>query len=162
MSVNLIFETSDKLRTTNFLTEQTYNIEELNIYINAIFGSFIQVFLILQNERNLYEIISLEKAGTSGGNVLYKVPINQKLRINNETMSVQIMVLDYRKDLYAYSPKLTMNITTEHYEIARQVYIAQEAGQRIQNYYEQIVMLTEQNKELYKKMCNKEESLNEN
>lgn len=146
---NFIFEENNKIRATNFSPTTYYNIEELNFYISTHFGAQVQVFLILQNTNKLYEIVELKRAGVQGQSILYKLPINQILRVNNEQVSMSLMVLDYNNSLYYYSRPVTMCITTEHYELARQVYIAKEVGSVVQSCYAQILDLTAKNQNIY-------------
>ena len=76
MSANFIFESPTKMRTTNFSPSITYDIGELNFYVSVKFGSNFQVFLILKNQKGIYDIVELTKTNTSTGlNVLYKFTI---------------------------------------------------------------------------------------
>lgn len=144
MAANFIFEGPDKLRVTSFSSVVHYNIEDLNFYISSrAFPSQVQVFLILKSQSGLYEIVELHKAGTSGQNILYKIPINQTLRITDEETIMQIMVLDYNIPTYYLSNTVKINICTNNYKLARQVYIAQEVGATVQDYYAKIIALSE-------------------
>ena len=61
------------------------------------------------------------------------------------------MLIDRTSGEFVYSSTLKVKISTENYQLARQVYISQQVGQKVQDLYIKIVGLTEENKELYKK-----------
>ena len=143
MAANFIFEGPGKLRVTSFISTAEYDIGELNFYISTKFGSRLQTFLILKSESGLYEIVELAKAGASGQNILYKLPINQKLRVGNEYVNLQLMILDLTNDLYHLSGETRIHITTNNYALARQVYIAQEVGAAVQDCYARILAIAE-------------------
>lgn len=144
MAANFIFEGPDKLRVTSFSSVVQYDIGELNFYISTRFGTRIQVFLVLKNETGLYEIVELAKAGVSGQNTLYKLPINQKMRVGNEKVMLSLLILDDSNETYSISPSTQIHITTDNYVLARQVYIAQEVGSAIQDCYARILTIAEQ------------------
>lgn len=142
MAANFIFEGPDRLRVTSYSAVAHYDVGELNFYISTKFGQKLQVFMILKNESGLYEIVELTKAGASGQNILYKLPINQRLRVGNEKVQLSILVLN--DDLYYISQPTNIQITTDNYVLARQVYIAQEVGSVVQDCYARTLALVEQ------------------
>lgn len=144
MAANFIFEGPNKLRVTSFSSVARYDVGELNFYISTKFGSRLQVFMILKNEVGLYEIVELAKSGVSGQNVLYKLPINQKLRVGNERVLLSLLLLDNVNNTYYISPETQIHITTDNYILARQVYIAQEIGSAVQDCYARVLALAEQ------------------
>lgn len=144
MAANFIFEGPNKLRVTSFSSVARYDVGELNFYISTKFGSRLQVFMILKNEVGLYEIVELAKSGVSGQNVLYKLPINQKLRVGNERVFLSLLLLDNVNNTYYISPETQIHITTDNYILARQVYIAQEIGSAVQDCYARVLALAEQ------------------
>lgn len=152
MSANLIFETTGKLRVTQFNPAVHYDIGELNFYIPTSFGSKVQLYLVIKDTKNLYEIFELAKAGSSGNNVLYKTPLNQTLRINDEEVSIQFLILDGSNNTYQISDAFRIIINTNNYVLARQVFIAQQIGAKVQDYYAKIVQLTTENQQLYEKI----------
>lgn len=153
MACNFILGDSGTIRTTQFNASTQYNIEDINFYIPTGKAERNQIFLVLKNERNLYEIVELtrSKGAQSGTNVLYKLPLNQALRVNNEQVVLSLMLIDLTSGEFVYSSTLKVKISTENYQLARQVYISQQVGQKVQDLYIKIVGLTEENKELYKK-----------
>lgn len=144
MAANFIFEGPGKLRTTMFQAAAQYDVGELNFYVAANMGSKLQVFMILKNENGLYEIVELTKAGVSGQNILYKLPINQKLRVGNERVSLELLVIDPATGLYHLSGSTHVHVKTDNYMLARQVYIAQEVGAAVQNCYARTLALVEE------------------
>ena len=113
-----------------------------------------QVFVVMKNSNNLYEIVELArvKVPLQGNNCLYKLPINQALRINNDQVELHLMLINMETGEYTYSTNMFIKISTENYSLARQVYIAQQVNQKIQDLYIKILGLTEENKILYEKM----------
>lgn len=151
-SPNFIMENANSFRTTNFNSNLQYDIGELNFYISAKTLSNHQVFLVMKNEKNMMEIIELQKAGTQATNVLYKVPLNQKLRINNEKVLISLMILDGETGTYQMSSRYAVNIYTDHYELARQIYIAQQVNAQTQAAYAKILAMTEENRKMYQEI----------
>lgn len=150
MSANFIFESPTKMRTTNFSPSITYDIGELNFYVSVKFGSNFQVFLVLKNQKGIYDIVELTKTNTSTGlNVLYKLPINQTLRVNKELVEASLLVLN-NDGTYNLSNAIKVFVSTENYALARQVYIAQEVGKSVQDCYSKVLLLTEKNEEMHK------------
>ena len=150
MSANFIFESPTKMRATNVSPSITYDIGELNFYVSVKFGSNFQVFLILKNQKGIYDIVELTKTNTSTGlNVLYKLPINQTLRVNKELVEASLLVLN-NDGTYNLSNAIKVFVSTENYALARQVYIAQEVGKSVQDCYSKVLLLTEKNEEMHK------------
>ena len=58
MACNFILGDSGTIRTTQFNASTQYNIEDINFYIPLRKADDNQVFLVLKNERNLYERIN--------------------------------------------------------------------------------------------------------
>lgn len=157
MAANFVFESPSKIRTTNFSPSTTYDVSELNFYISTKFGSNHQVFLILKNQKGIYDIVELAKTGASTGlNILYKLPINQSLRVNKELVQVSLLILN-SDGTYYLSDSVKAFISTENYMLARQVYIAQEVGRTVQDYYTRTVATAEKTQELYNNLLDKME-----
>lgn len=149
MACNLIINESGHIRTTQFSSTTHYDIGEINFYTPSSMASRVQVFLILKNKKGLYEIIELVRSGTQGTNALYRIPINQALRVNDEEVEVRLLVLNTAADTYILSSPIKMFIHTNNYNIARQIYVAQQIGQTTQAMYSKIVAMTEENKKIY-------------
>lgn len=151
-SPNFIMESTNQLRATNFNANLQYDIGELNFHILAKTPSNHQVFLIMKNNKNVVEIIELQKVGTQINTVLYKVPLNQKIRVNNEKVLISLMLLDCESGTYQLSSSYAINIYTEYYELARQVYIAQQINAQTQSAYAKILAMTEENRKMYQEI----------
>lgn len=154
MACNLIMGESGTIRTTQFNASTQYNIEDINFYIPQTRGNGYQVFLVLKGPRNLYEIVELvrSKSASSGTNLLYKLPLKQALRVNNEQVVLNLMLINTQTGEYFYSTDIKVNIITDHYNLARQVFISQQVGQKVQDLYIKVLGLTEENRELYNKI----------
>lgn len=86
MSCNIILSDTGSLRATQFNAKECYDISNIKFHVPAQQAEHNQVFVVMKNANNLYEIVELAKARVpqSANHVLYKLPINQTLRINNE------------------------------------------------------------------------------
>lgn len=146
---NFIMDGNSQLRATNFIPDSQYDIGELNFYVSSNTPSTHQVFLILIDQKKMVEIIELQKVGAQGNNILYKVPLNQTLRIKDGQVLLSIMILDGKHGTYDISSKYAVNITVKQYELARQVYIVQNINAQTQSAYAKILAMTEENRKIY-------------
>lgn len=149
---NFIMADNTQLRATQFNPGSQYDIGEMNFYIPFAMASDSQVFLILKGEKGLIDIVELNKVGSQGSNILYKLSLNQKLRIAKEKVLLKMLVLNPKDGTYKLSSGYSVNISTEHYELARQVYIAQCINASTQSAYAKILALTEENRAIYEKI----------
>ena len=62
MACNIIMGESGTLRTTQFSATTQYNIDDINFYIPKCKADIEQVFLVLKNHKNLYEIVELVRS----------------------------------------------------------------------------------------------------
>lgn len=62
------------------------------------------------------------------------------------------MLIDLETGLSVFSTPIRIIISTENYMLTRQVYIAQQINQKVQDLYAKILALTEENQNLYNKM----------
>jgi hypothetical protein len=108
MACNIILNETNTLRVTQFHSGTKYNIEDINFYIPANKSREHQVFLVLKNNKNLYEIIELmpRKEGSSSLNILYKVPLKQALRINNESVVLSFLLINNDTGDFIYSSSI--------------------------------------------------------
>lgn len=152
MACNLIINEAGQVRTTQFSSTTHYDIGEINFYAPSSMVVSAQVYLILKNKTGMYEIIELARSGPQGTNILYRIPINQALRVNDEEVEVRLLVINIANDTYKISSSVNMIIHTNHYNLARQVYIAQQVGQTTQTFFAKISAMTEEVKQIYKKI----------
>lgn len=142
---NFIFEKNGSIRTTSFNASGAQDIGTINFYIDSsLLTNQSQIFLIMQNEDGLYEIIELAKDGATSSAILYKVPLNQEIRINDEKAHLSLLILNGKNNTYQISKnKILTHIITNNYRIARQIYIAREVGVQVQNALTKIMALTD-------------------
>lgn len=78
--------------------------------------------------------------------------INSSIRVGDEAVEIYLLLINKETDEYSISSKLKINLSAENYKIARQAKIVEEVSQKVQEYYAKILVLTEINQELYKKI----------
>lgn len=149
---NFIMGNNGQLRATNYNAGLWYDIGELNFHIPSDTPSTNQIFLILKDEKNLVELIELQKVGAQINTILYKVPLNQTFRIKNGKTLISLLILNGETGTYELSSAYAVNITFEHYELARQVYIAQQVNAQTQVAYAKILAMTEENRKIYEEI----------
>lgn len=157
MACNIILTDNNAIRATQFSATAKYNIEEINFYIPVKKAKDNQVFIIMKNSKNLYEIVELIhlKEGSTSTNMLYKVPLKQALRINNESVNFNLMLINIDTGEYTYSSSFTINMQTDTFRMAQQVFTAQQVNRQVQEYYVKTLELANRMEELYNN--NKEE-----
>lgn len=157
MACNIILTDNNAIRATQFSATAKYNIEEINFYIPVKKARDNQVFIIMKNSKNLYEIVELIhlKEGSTSTNMLYKVPLKQALRINNESVNFNLMLINIDTGEYTYSSSFTINMQTDTFRMAQQVFTAQQVNRQVQEYYVKTLELANRIEELYNN--NKEE-----
>ena len=158
MACNIIMNETGAVRTTQLNIAITYEIEDINFYVPAKMSENNQIFVLIKNSKNLYDIIELVRAkeGNIGTNILYKVPFKQSLRINNEQVSLKLLLIDHNTGDFFYGSNVNMKIATNNYQIGRKIVFSQQLTQEIQNLYLKILSMTEENRQLYKKLQEKE------
>lgn len=144
---NIIFENGSHLRTTQCSASETYGIESLLFYIPNSYDKS-QIFLMLKNNQGLYEIVELTKVKRDKNHMVYQIAVNQNLRVSNDLMNLAILILN-ADGTYSFSDEIALNLTTNRYVLAKQVFIAQQVGAQVQEHYKKIVALTEENKKIY-------------
>ena len=157
MACNIILTDNNAIRATQFSATTKYNIEEINFYIPVKKARDNQVFIIMKNSKNLYEIVELIhlKEGSTSTNMLYKVPLKQALRINNESVNFNLMLININTGEYTYSSSFKINMQTDTFRMAQQVFTAQQVNRQVQEYYVKTLELVNRMEELYNN--NKEE-----
>ena len=147
---NIIFEDGGHLRTTQCSTDETYGVESLSFYIPNSYND-VNVFLVLRNSQNLCEIVELTKVKRDKNHMVYQIAAKQSLRVSNDLMTLAILILG-SNGIYSFSNEVQMNLNTNNYMITRQIYIAQQVGALVQDYYKKILALTEENRNIYNAM----------
>lgn len=100
----------------------------------------------MQDEQRLLEIIELNFDRVDKGYPykIYKVSLRQSVRLSEGMVHIKLMTLDLDTAQYTVSNDIPVYLTTQHYNLTRQVYLAEELGSKVQGYYEKIVTLFEQ------------------
>ena len=145
---NFIMNEAGSIRSTQFSPSIEYDIGEICFYVpQSISG---QVFLVVRGENNLYEIVELTRAKgiQQGTNILYKLSLEQPLRIDKATATMYLLVINTQDGSYMISSQFKVKITCEKYKIARSVYLSQQVGQKVQYLYTQMLALTEENRKI--------------
>ena len=62
MACNLIMNDAGTIRTTQFNSNSTYDVGDINFYLPASKAANHQVFLMMKNKKNLYEIVELVRS----------------------------------------------------------------------------------------------------
>lgn len=155
MACNFIVGINGDVRLTSYYATKIYDIGEIHFYIPATLVANKQVFLVLKNTNKVYDIVELAQAkinSSNGANLLYKVTLDSKIRVNNELITMYLMLIDRESGECQFSAEKQMNINTEKYSLARQVYIASQVSNKIAEYYAKISAMTNENKEIYEKI----------
>ena len=150
--LNIIMSENGSLRAPNFNANTKYDIAEINFYIQNSLAKDSQCFLIIKNKQGVLEIIELIQAGSQNGNTLYKLPLNQKIRIHNDTVKISYIIFNNNSNNYILSSSIEMNIIVEKYELARQVYIAHQINIDTANLYAKMVNLAQNVENIYEKI----------
>lgn len=130
----------------NFSTITYYDLGELQFFLNKkICATAMQVFLILKNEKNVYEIVELvrKEGNTASLNMLFEPTVNQPIRFQKETITIQLLILYNSEGTYKFTSPLVLKLSTKNYELARQVYIVKEVENKIQDCYSKILAFSE-------------------
>lgn len=147
---SIYFDTDNKLRLSQGFPLNGQDLGEINFHINTRRGEPTkQVFLIMTDAQGLREIIELvyQCVDSNGKYKIYRTSLNQKVRLTSGIIKLQIMLLTPEKETCELSNELTLSLTTERYNLTRQVYLAADLGSKVQGYFEQIVNILTQLKE---------------
>lgn len=147
MIQKMLMNSLGQLRIQNFNPSISYDIGNIEFAIeNKLLPTRYQVFLIIKTQNNLYDIIELvhvKQKDTQYVNSIFQLSLDQPLRIENEQVTLKLLIINSITTTYNYSSDFILNIRTDHYKIARQVYVSQLVGQKVEDYYSKITMLAE-------------------
>ena len=122
------------------------DIEDIEFIIPFQKGEQKEIFLILEDEQGLHEIIKLQYVRDVADRLekAFKVTLNYKLALSTPKVTLKLFELEANSCTHKTSRNsLSFLLTTDKFNIAREIYIAKELGESIQAYYEKIVsMLT--------------------
>lgn len=129
---------------TGFPFSVAQDIEDIEFVIPYKNGEKKQVFLILEDEQGLHEIIKLQLVQTKEDRFqkVYKVTLDHGLSLGTQHVSLRVFELEVGTCNYKTSSNsLNLLLTTDKFNISREIYIAQELGERVQIYYDKIVSM---------------------
>lgn len=155
MACNFIMDNNGAVRMTSFSSKETYDVGEIHFYVPVNCAENKQIFLVLKNTYNFYEIIELDlmkRINNNSNNLLYKTTLNNEIKKIDGMVDVFLLLIDKKSGVLQLSESCKMNISTEKYSIARQIYIVQQLNNNIADYYLKIVNMTDKNKEIYEKI----------
>lgn len=110
---------------------------------------------MLKNNKNLHEIVELVRSKNDtqkSVNSLYKISADSSIRIGEETVEIYLLLIHRETGEYSTSTKMSIKLSSDKYKLARQVRVAGEIGQKIQECYAKVLVLTEANQEIYEKI----------
>lgn len=148
MACNLILSPSGAIRATSFVPAAHYDVGDVNVYIPTAMTKHAQTFLYLKNEQGLCEIVELTRSGASGSNTLYKLSLDQPMRVSDEKVELKILLLNGTDGTYVLSNPFNIYLHTNNYVPARQVFLARQIGASMQELYIKVLALTEENRKL--------------
>lgn len=129
----------------NFPIGRTQDIGEIEFNIFHKLSENRQIFLILEDNQGVKEVIELQSLKNSGEPYkIYKLSLDQKIRISSENVKISILTLEIGTDNYTISNELNIKISMERYNLSREIYLSVDLGAKVSNYYKQIVLLLEQ------------------
>ena len=155
MACNIIMNNAGELRTTHFTFSIIYDIGDINFHIPIAKANSNQIFLVLKNNKNLHEIVELVRSKNDtqkSVNSLYKISADSSIRIGEETVEIYLLLIHRETGEYSTSTKMSIKLSSDKYKLARQVRVAGEIGQKIQECYAKVLVLTEANQEIYEKI----------
>ena len=89
---------------SEFSASTIYNLEDLSFWVDKkTCSAGIQVFLQITDSKGLKDIVELARDSLNDNCAIYKVPINQKLRIQKDKVSVNLIIFYTGNNLYNFS-----------------------------------------------------------
>lgn len=123
-----------------------YDISELQFFLSKkVCQMAMQVYLIMQNEKGVYEIVELvwKQGNTASLTQLFEPTLNQPIRFQHEPVTIQLLILYNGDGTYKVTNTVKLKLSTKNYEIARQVYIVKEVENKLQDCYSKILAFNE-------------------
>lgn len=142
MACNILIDNNNKLRVTQFVSSSFYDIGDINFY-TPIDKKNYQVFVVLKTDKNLCEIVKLTKVenNPNNTNILYKMELNQRIRIKKEPVSLYLLLLNTNTNEYINSNTIRINLDTDRYHCARRVAILETASKEMYNLYMEMLSM---------------------
>ncbi len=130
-----------------FPLTQPQDISEIEFYVASKMNEQKQIFLILEDEQGLRDIVELQYVGMSPDGrpfKRYRIAPDCKLRLTTSQVTLTLFTLTIGTMDYHLSNSIKVLLTTSHYNLSREIYIAAELGSKVQYYYEKIIFTLEQ------------------
>lgn len=148
VAASIYLEKDGVLRLSKGFPLINQDIGDINFFVYAKGRVNRQVFLILKDEQGLHEVVELKQIGVASDGrpyKVYRISLKQKLRLTTQRVSLSLFLLEIGTSNYEVSENtLTLSLTTDRFNLHREIYLSQELGSKVQCYYEKIVTLLEQ------------------
>ena len=116
-----------------------------------------QVFLILEDSQGLHEIIKLQEVRRIEDRLIkvMKVSLDYYISLSTPNVSLRLFELEQDTSIHKVSHNsLNILLTTEKFNLSREIYLARELGDRVQTYYDKIVSMLQTLEEGMKQLEN--------
>lgn len=148
MTASIYLEKNGLLRLGEGFPLSKQDIGDINFFVHSENCKNRQIFLMLKDEQGLHEVVELKQIGVSNNGKPYKVyriSLKQKLRLTTNRVTLSLFLLEISTSNYETSNNtLDLNLTTDRFNLHREIYLTQDLGIKVKGYYEKIVTLLEQ------------------
>lgn len=123
-----------------FNSSTVYNLEDLAFWIDKkTCAAGIQLFLQITDSKGLKDIVELVRSSLNDTYAIYKVPVNQKLRLKKDRVSVNLIIFYTSNNLYSFSSPCQLSLSCDNYEMTRQIHLASEISSKVELLYAKIM-----------------------
>lgn len=133
------------------------DIEDIEFMVPYKNGEKKQVFLILEDSQGLHEIIKLQEVRRMEDRFIkvMKVSLDYNISLSASNVSLRLFELEQDTSIHRVSHNsLNVLLTTEKFNLSREIYLARELGDRVQIYYDKIVSMLQALEEGMKQLEN--------
>ena len=125
----------------DFPLTKAVDIDTIDFYVDHHRNENVQVFLVLKEVvSGLREVVELHFTTDEFDKPVYRLPLNQALRLDNAQVDMALVVLDVENSTYVESDPSRVTLTTAHYKLARELAMVSELSAEAKKYYEAIVL----------------------
>lgn len=129
------------LSLKDFPVTTPVEIDTVDFYVDHHRNENVQVFLVLKDVvSGLREVVELHQTIDEFDKPVYRLPLNQALRLDNAQVDMTLVVLDVESATYVESNPSRVRLTAAHYKLAREVAMVSELSTEAKKYYEAIVL----------------------
>lgn len=138
---NVMCNSQGQIRPLGFNSKNTVSIENIDWCIDDVISKDSEIYLVLQGlTSKLTEIMRLAATRPyDSHHTVYKVIPEQKLRLNNESVSARLLIIKKGSSVMSPTNSLTFIIETDNYELSRHVALTQDISLVIETYYKAIL-----------------------